>query len=175
MKPELVERMDELIKLVPQDPPEGVVEAMLGRGYLQKSAMVYSAEWVSLPTGKVKMVKIHCSKCGGEAYATHIQADPSYRNFNATYGYIDPVYNQEVHSGMSATCPCCGEYLTVYHKGRVGSAGINLEFCKVPTLHNIDGSLCVLKWGIDKFLNNDGTVRFEVYGIDGIVVVDKKR
>ena len=39
MKPELIERMDELIKLVPLDPPAGAVEAMLQRGYLQKNAM----------------------------------------------------------------------------------------------------------------------------------------
>ena len=75
MKEAIRKELDRICKLLPQELPSGVAEQVRKRGFLSKSALVYSIGYYADPMcdgRRTKAVKVKCSECGDETYLEYM-------------------------------------------------------------------------------------------------------
>lgn len=170
-----------MCKLLPQNPPEEVAERLRARGFLSKSALVYSIGYFADPLcdgRKTKAVKVKCSHCGDEAYLEYMPIDDgccrAYGGPPDRYGFRDIGTGEMVYSGKKATCPSCFRQCEAIGAARIGNReSYEIDSDHILTVHNVGGHLTVLGWKVRKCVRKDATV---VYGADkmqGVAVIDK--
>lgn len=175
MRADVEKEINRILPLIPKTPPEGTVDILRKRGYLNDERLLYriSYEYDEIQKKKVKAVKVKCSCCQGEDVLEYVGNDQGcHRGYGAPFGFIDPLDKSAVTSGGTCVCPVCGKGLRALHIGSFKSCTeIDSRICM--SVHNVDGRLAMLSWVIKKFLHSDGSVSYFYNGYEGIVIVEK--
>lgn len=173
MRADVEKEINRILPLIPKSPPEGTVEILRKRGYLNDDRLVYkvSYEYDESEQKKVKMIKAKCSCCQEEMLLEYVGNDQGC-HYGAAFGFIEPISKSAVTSGGTCVCPMCGKGLRALHIGSFRSVTeIDSRICM--SLHNVDGHLAILSWVIKKNLRSDGTVSYFINGYEGIVIIEK--
>ena len=174
MKAEVEKEIQRILPLIPTEPPKDTVDKLIRRGYLREERLVYSIDHgFSVAKGKnAKMVRVKCSRCGGEALLEHVGCDNACWRGGSTYGFIEPASGAEVTNGNSCVCPVCGHGMKALYKGSFKSIyEMDSRICM--SVHNVEGHLCLLSWVVRKNLHNDGHVSYTVLLYEGVCVIGK--
>lgn len=160
-------------KLLPTEPPEGLIPYLKERGYFCMEYIIYKAAWVRDPITDIneRMVECRCSGCGEVFYQPRVDAGSCSRSYSAPFGFR--CHNEDVISGNTILCPCCGAEAKVYH---VGHFRCDMDVCQYypMTVHNVGGRLAVLTWRILRRLSKDGSTRYFKNMYEAYVVEDRK-
>ena len=171
MKASVEEEIERILPYVPTTPPEDTLEIIQARGYLRDERLLYGCEWVydEHEGKKVRMVKVVCTKCGGEAYLPYVENGCG--RYGATWGFTDPAGDAVTDHG-SCLCPCCLTGMTAMHRPSKNSYGeINDHI--FMSVHNVMGHTVLLSWLIVKHVRRDGTVFYKSYMYEGAAIIDK--
>lgn len=159
------EFQDELLKKLPTEPPEGLLDWWLQAHETDKNnAIVYRAEyvWNPLTEMKEKMVRCTCTACGQSVYMEYVPADCCCSaNATAPFGYRT-VQGEVIYRGMDALCSECGAEVKVYHCGDMGSScRVLITECPI-TIEKIDDSVCFFMWCLEKIVFRDGSCKYRI-------------
>lgn len=160
-------------KILPEEPPEGMIEWLKSIGCFKSEGIIYRSEYIINPlTGlKEKMVKCKCTACGGTFYQDYSALNGCSHYAPAPFGFFNSKTNEHVISGEDSICPECGAEVTLYHCGNI-KYGKNVENIYSMTVDMINGKLAFLIWLNQKSIINDGTTQilsqpYEAYVFDG--------
>ena len=136
---------------LPQEPPEGLIPWLQGKGKLREHVIWYKAAWVCDPlTGQRKrMAELRCSACGETMYAERIP------NPGHTFGYFDPGSGHPVSDGNHVRCPMCGCEAEARHIGR-GRGGKQGKSYWPLTITRIGDKLALVGWCVGKYISCEG-------------------
>ena len=177
MKKQIREELDRICPLLPQELPEGVAEKVRKRGFLSKSALVYSIGYYADPMcdgRRTKAVKVKCSECGDETYLEYMPIERGCHGYGPVdrYGFRDVSSGEMVYTGKRATCPSCFRYCEAVGAARIGnSASYQIDYDNVVTVHNVGGHLCVLAWRVNKCVTKAAKVVYGGQKMQGISVI----
>ena len=171
MRADVENEIKRILPLIPKDPPENSIEILKKRGFLKNEKLLYSIADNADPITGGKMVRVHCSHCGGETLLEHVPAGDCLHSYS-TYGFIDPIDKNPKTSGDTCVCPICCKGMTALRKGAFKSC-TEIDSRIYMSVHNVDGNLVLLSWITKKMLHSDGTVTYWTNGYDGVVIIQK--
>lgn len=174
MKATVEAEIKRILPLIPLEPPKNTIEILKKRGYLKEERLLYHVAYEQDVTSgnRTKMVRVHCTHCGGETLLEHVSNDSSCHWGGHTFGFIEPASRSAVTSGQSCLCPMCNTGMKAVHIGDFKSI-YTLDTRMCMSLHNVEGHLAILSWVTRKHMRRDGTTFFSVDGYEGVVVIDK--
>lgn len=171
MRVDVENEVNRILPLIPKKPPENSIEILKKNGYLKDERLLYRIAYGNDGRPSGKMVKVHCSLCGGEALLEHVGAGECHRGYG-TYGFIDPSDNSPVTSGDTCICPNCGKGMRALHIGSLKSR-TEIDSRIYMSVHNVEGYLVLLSWVTKKMLHSDGSVTYWTNGYEGVIVIEK--
>lgn len=159
------EFQDELLKKLPTEPPEGLLEWWLETHDTDKNnAIVYRSEYIRNPLTemKEKMVRCTCTACGQSVYMEYVPTDCcSCANATIPFGYRT-AQGEVIYKGQSALCSECGAEVKVYHCGDMGSS-CRVLITELPiTITKIDDAVCFYMWCLEKIVFRDGSCKYRI-------------
>ncbi len=164
-------------KLLPQEPPEGMLEYFIGKGYLNTNGLIYQSEYVRNPLTEEneKMVKLKCSACGGEMYAEYVGAGGCSHGYSpASFGFCHPETNEGVISYNDILCPMCGEKVRAYHLNSFYNNTILVDSIRPINIIRIGNDVAMLKWEVKKRITKQGGVIYETEPYEGYIFTGRK-
>jgi hypothetical protein len=171
MRADVEKEIQRILPLIPKKPPENSIEILKKRGFLKDERLMYNVEYaVNLSGKKEKMVRVHCSCCGGEALLEHVPAGEC-RHTYGTYGFMDPTDKSPKTTGDTCVCPVCGKGTRALLKSSFRSC-TDIDSRMYMSVHNVEGHLAFLSWVTKKMLHSDGSVTYSTNGYEGVVIID---
>ena len=147
-------------KMLPTEPPAGIVGWLYNNGYLNREYIVYKTDYERDPlTGKrEKVIKCKCTSCDREFYQMRAEAECHCHNAYppAPFGWWNDLMGVTVFDGMDTMCPICGNEVTTYYSGKMSRYPQKYEKAYPITVDNIDGHLVLFIWYIYKTLDRMG-------------------
>ena len=166
----ITEYQRQIIDLIPNQPPEEVLQYAKKKNILNRHAIVYRS-----PAGKKNVVQCTCTACGGsfEAVKGNFDTVEGCRYFSGpTFGFY--IESEFFRSRSSMMCPLCGEAVTVYHCSEISSEGDCLISDVLVQLTTVDGHSAAVSWIWRKMIHKDGTTRTIISPFEAYVFVKKK-
>lgn len=163
--------------LCPKEPPAGMEEFLISKGFLSSQFIIYRAGWSADPiTGiKEKAVDCHCTACKRD-YQLQYAAGPScHMHAPAPFGFYMPETLEPIISGDSTLCPLCGAGVKAIHIGNFGRDGDFVAARGYPmSIHITDGKLIMATWLYSRVLGKDGSDRIEVKKYEAYIYAGRK-
>lgn len=160
-------------KILPTEPPEGMVKYLKSKGKLNCEGIVYRSAYIFNPLtgGKEKMIECTCSACGETFYQEYSPVNRCNRYAPAPFGFINSSTDEHVISGEETLCPMCGEEVRLHHIGNMKTSK-TIESCFAMSVHMIEGKLALIGWYFDKRINRIGKTdivskMYEAYVFEG--------
>ncbi len=153
-------------KLLPSQPPEGLVPWLLHNGELQQNFLIHKIAWGVHPvTGKKeRMCQVTCSSCQKVSYANHVKEMPFSH---------DTFYDIETEKDLNSRCPHCGTGGVYIHSSEYSRYSRSAQSYPV-TVHQVDGCLALCCWYVEKHFNKDGSYLIESFPFEAVVVEKRK-
>lgn len=164
-------------KLLPIEPPEGMIEYFVNKGRLDGNVLIYKAEYITEPlTGeKKKMVKLKCSACGGEEYATYKQIICCHNQYApAPFGFYHSETGELIKSYDDILCPMCGAQVRVLHTGCFYHNEYTARIIYPFTVERIGNDVALLKWSVSKVVHKTGEIEYRAKHNEGYIFSGKK-
>ncbi|MBQ8207744.1 MAG: hypothetical protein IJZ89_03310, partial [Clostridia bacterium] len=121
-KEEWEKEVEATVTELPDEPPEGTIEALHERGIMGSNVLLYGAAMVydPLEDRRRKMVKVHCTCCGEETHLEHVPLEGGCHMGQppAPFGFEDLMTKELVYHGLPCLCPSCGAGTQAIHIGR---------------------------------------------------------
>lgn len=155
---------EDYTELLPDQPPEGMMQWMFSKGYFNKRYIVYRAGWEHdyLEDRKIKVVKCHCTECKQYFYQSYV---PINTCAPAPFGWFNEVEGKTVMSGDKTRCPVCGTTVKVLHCNNISRYGYVCEERYLISLHIVENNLTLVCWKISQIIDKEGneTIRKDKY------------
>lgn len=152
-------------RLVPREPPKGMVDWLKEQGKLRTHALLYKAAWVPniLSGEKERMVEVRCSCCRKTMYADRMDSGGCNNAWApAPFGFWNPEVDEAVISGDSTMCPMCGEPVKAVHISDA-RRGKELEDHCAMTIDRLEDKLVLTGWRVSKLLTHEGEEEINVW------------
>lgn len=160
-------------KILPENPPEGMIEWLQSQGEFASNYIIYKAAYVTNPLTeqKEKMVECKCTACGDTFYQQYVAPDCCCGYASAPFGFFNELLRETVISSQITMCPYCGAEVKACHTSAIRH-GIKVNQVYPVSVHMIDGKLALLGWCLYKFIDKSGNTRivsnmYEGYVFDG--------
>ena len=163
--------------LLPEKPPEGMIEHYVKKGYLKAEGLIYSAEHIINPlTGlKEKMARLKCTACGGVEYAIYRAAGGCSNSYSsAPFGFYHPKTNEPIISYNDTICPICGAEVRAYYLNAFYNNENRIDYIYPLSVTKVSGDIAFLKWSIYKYINKDGKTIYKAEPCEGYIYSKRK-
>ena len=169
-------------KLLPEQPPEGLLPWLIERGALDAELLIYKKVPLKDPlTGQSqKYVQLKCSACMAEVYTDPYDFDNAgcgHSHPPAPFGFFHPVSTSgEWHfEGHSCLCPECGAPVKAMYSGSIGKNGYKARQVFAMSIERlVDGSIALLGCSATKTIYSDGRTVYTVQQYEAYVVLQNK-
>lgn len=154
--------------LLPEEPPKGMIEYYVKKGYLKAEGLIYSAEHITNPlTGvKEKMAKLKCTACGGVEYSDCYASVRS--------GFYHPKTNKPVGSYDDTLCPMCGAKVRAYNLQAFYNNENRIECIYPLSVTKVSDDIAILKWSVYKYITKDGRTIYRTEPYEGFIFQKRK-
>ena len=127
-------------RLIPSEPPKGLLNWMKGAGVWTKNWLVYKADWIRDPLTDLKhrCIRAHCTACGEDMILNY--RTPRYNGETPCFGWMtedDPVQWREAKCYDHIPCPTCGAEVEAVHTSRCRVEGYTAQYLWVMSLDRV--------------------------------------
>ena len=167
MRKALIEELDRIVPLLPDDPPNEVIERMGERSDFQRGVLEYHKDSYREPlTGlKKSAVLCKCSECGAEYFMSYISGGCCSHGASE-YGFMTDD-GKALKTGDDTNCSECGAPVVCMRSAAIGSWR-SIACRSVAVVFNVRGSLIVLGWDISKVYTCRGEIRWRAVKCEGV-------
>ncbi len=164
--------------LLPDAPPEGLIQWMRDNGRFDNEYIVYKQAYVKDPlTGQSeKMVRCVCSGCNEVSYMPRAEYDGCHNVYApAPFGFENVVGDNidNVISGTTTICPQCGAQVEALHAGQIRRDKTINEYWPL-SVHRVGDRLALVSWYVQRRLSSNGNTHIFCNPWEAYVVEDKK-
>lgn len=165
-------------KLLPNKPPEGLIQWMKDNGRFDKNYIVYKHAYRYNPlTGlNEKMVQCTCSACKETFYLPRAESICCHVGYSlAPFGFVNVINgnSENVISGDTTICPLCGDGVEAIHIGQLRRDILINEYIPM-SIHRVKNRLALITWYICRKLSPAGETSIYCKPFEAYVVEDRK-
>lgn len=166
-------------ELLPSKPPEGIVDWLREQNALGGEYLIYKVGTVydPLEDRNTRAIECHCTACGEVFYQLYIKPQCDCGHRYMSIGFIHPDTGEAITSGTDTICPQCGAEVHAMHVSGIGShnGGTHIKSAHPMTVHNINGSLALLCWRIERRITREGKELIWTHQYDGCIFTPRKK
>lgn len=154
-------------KLLPTEPPEGLVSWLLSEGGFSKEYLIYkyARRYIPLEERWEDCVEVTCTECGRSFEADKIRAGGCSAGYaRAPFGWHNPEYGDSVISGDHTLCPVCGTECETVHIGSIPRGIANYAYTSVVSRIKVEGKmdrLLLTDWRSGRYIDKQGHSSFK--------------
>lgn len=153
-------------KLLPEQPPEGLIPWLLENGELRQQLLIHKNVWGESPSTRKKerMAKVVCTACQQEFFGRYYWEDDSNNG---------GIVNIRTKESVNGVCHNCGTGGVLVHTSELYKHRYKVH-CNPITVHKVGDCLALCNWYVEKTFNKDGTTSINCYPFEAYVVEKRK-
>ncbi len=159
-------------KLIPEEPPAGLVTWIVKKGLLNKELLVYKMDTVFDPLTEVseRMVKVTCTSCHQHGYFSKIEKEC--RAGGPAFGFVHPETGEAIGSGKHCLCPFCGGEAEARHVSAMSQ--MDCVEAYPLTVAKVEKRLVLQGWCVRKWFERDGSSGITTWPYEAYVFEETK-
>ncbi len=142
---------------------------------MPKEMFLYKTDYIIDPLTNMqrKMAKCHCSACGEDIWLEQVFYSSGCHNGERKIGFVDCNTGAEIFSFKTLQCPCCGAEVEAIHCSYCRYS-YQINFKAFLSICNVRGHLCLLEFGKEKRLSQEGKTFYLYRLVDGVIIIGKR-